>query len=347
MRGHGSKGSTTSLLIRYLNRPPDARFDKVLYADYLKDYVLYKWNPLTPLAPDEYLEKPIPNAIRNKVRVRRQGHRIGRLQTIPPTAGEVFYFRCMITHQPIRTFEDAKTVAGTVHSSFHAAAVEAGLFHNSNEGFYAMQEAVCCFYTPFQLRFLFSRIILEGYPATPLWTQFQTDLTQDYVHSTQSLQRGTDRALQSLADLLRDSSRSLSAYGLPEPNHLSGELMDELCRFEERRPQLQSTSQMMIDSLKPGQRRIFDSILDDVLRHETNPLFNPSPWFIEGKPGRGKTYLVDALAARLRGQGLIVLLVGTTALAATLYEAGRTGHNLFRIPVTEVSSFPSPLSLSH
>jgi hypothetical protein len=62
-----------------------------------------------------------------------------------------------------------------------------------------------------------------------------------------------------------------------------------------------------------------------------------SPRFIEGKPGRGKTFLLDTIASFLRSQGLIVLIVGTSALAATLYEGGRTAHNLFKIPVTKVS----------
>jgi hypothetical protein len=63
------------------------------------------------------------------------------------------------------------------------------------------------------------------------------------------------------------------------------------------------------------------------------------PFFLEGKPGRGKTFVVNAICTALRAENHIALIVGSSALAATLYEGGRTAHNLFAIPVTEVLSF--------
>ncbi|KIJ35999.1 hypothetical protein M422DRAFT_180023, partial [Sphaerobolus stellatus SS14] len=60
--------------------------------------------------------------------------------------------------------------------------------------------------------------------------------------------------------------------------------------------------------------------------------------FIEGKPGCGKTYLIDAIASWLRSQGHIALVVEFSELAATLYEHGRTAHSMFNIPVQEVSA---------
>lgn len=66
--------------------------------------------------------------------------------------------------------------------------------------------------------------------------------------------------------------------------------------------------------------------------HDTQPIF------LEGKPGHGKTFIVDAIYSKLRSEGKIVLIVGTSALAAALHERGRTAHNLFGIPVTEVGT---------
>ena len=45
---------------------------------------------------------------------------------------------------------------------------------------------------------------------------------------------------------------------------------------------------------------------------------------------------MNTIVNKLRGEGKIVLIVGTSALAASLYERGRTAHSLFKIPVTEV-----------
>lgn len=70
------------------------------------------------------------------------------------------------------------------------------------------------------------------------------------------------------------------------------------------------------------------------------------PFFLEGKPGRGKTFVVDVICSQLRGQNVIILVVRSSALAATLYEGGRMAHNLFQIPVLEVSP-QSPFTVCH
>jgi hypothetical protein len=66
------------------------------------------------------------------------------------------------------------------------------LWHPENEGYYALLEAVTSYQIPAQLCFLFTHIILEGYPAMPLWTQFRDDLAQDYIHQLHSSERGLD-----------------------------------------------------------------------------------------------------------------------------------------------------------
>jgi PIF1-like helicase len=50
---------------------------------------------------------------------------------------------------------------------------------------------------------------------------------------------------------------------------------------------------------------------------------------------------MNAIINRIRSEQKIVLVIGTSALAASLYERGRAAHSLFQIPVTEVhfSSF--------
>lgn len=65
---------------------------------------------------------------------------------------------------------------------------------------------------------------------------------------------------------------------------------------------------------------------------------NGGCFFLDGKAGRGKTFLVNAICNRLRGQGQIACITGSTALSVTLYERGRTAHSMFGIPVQEGSS---------
>ncbi|CAG8452450.1 1585_t:CDS:2 [Scutellospora calospora] len=64
-------------------------------------------------------------------------------------------------------------------------------------------------------------------------------------------------------------------------------------------------------------------------------LKNEFPIFLDGKAGRGKTFLINAICYAIRAMKEIILLCGTTALATLLYEDRRIAHSLFRIPVEE------------
>lgn len=336
-QGTAHHGSSASLLIRYFNRPREPQFLNLLYTEYFQQYLLYKWDPQTPLLDDEFLEQVILGTDRRKVCPRRVGEKVSRLQTLSPTTGEVFYLRCLLARQPAYDFEDLRIINGVTYQTYHEAAIEFGLFSDINEGYYALQEAIASFQTPGQVRFLFARVVLEGYPARPLWDRFHEYLTLDTTMATSSQERGTDRALQHISEFLEDGGRSLKDFGLPEPTLRSAEVLSELEAFEGRHDELRIESNTMVEAMNPEQRHIFDHIINSVteFRDSAEPV-EVHPLFIEGKPGRGKTFLVDAVCSRLRSEGLIVLIVGTSALAAALYERGRTAHSLFRIPVTEV-----------
>lgn len=78
------------------------------------------------------------------------------------------------------------------------------------------------------------------------------------------------------------------------------------------------------------QRHIFDQI--------DNAIGSGGYFFLDGKAGRGKTFSVNAIYNRIRGQGRISCITGTTALSVTLYERGRTAHSMFGIPVNKSAS---------
>ena len=333
--GGSSHGSSASLLIRYFHRPHLPQFTSLLYTEYFEKYLLYKWDPQVPLGEDEYLEDEILGTEPKKICPRRIGQKVTRIQTLSPTTGEVFYLRCLLGRRAAYDFDELRTINGVVYGTYHEAALELGLFSNDNEGFFALEEAVLSYQTPGQQRFLFARIILEGYPARPLWDHFHEYLTLDYVTAMSSEERGTDRALQQIADFLQDGGHSLKDYGLPEPTFRSVEVLSELEAFEGRHEQLRAESNDMLSAMNAEQADIFHCVMEAIMDAQDGE--TPSPFFIEGKPGRGKTFLVDALCSHLRSEGLIILIVGTSALAAALYERGRTAHSLFRIPVTEVS----------
>ena len=62
-------------------------------------------------------------------------------------------------------------------------------------------------------------------------------------------------------------------------------------------------------------------------RRVPHMLFNDAPG------GTGKTYLNEAICAKLRGESKIVIAVASSGIAAQLLPGGRTAHFKFQIPI--------------
>jgi hypothetical protein len=314
----------------------DTTFDNITYTDYFKKFVLYKASPEDLRSPNVFVEQIIGNCPVNKVSPRQVGLKVTRIQMISPTAGELFYLRALLLHRPARSYEGLRTIDGTVYTTFHEAAVLFGLFSNENEAQFALHEGVLCLITAHQLRFLFARVVLEGYPAAVLWDEFKLHLAADFIARTRSQDEGLNTALQRISQSVREGGRRLSHFGLPEPELNAHEKTVERETFSSRADQLRDTASQQVNSMNAEQREVFSTIVDCTTTFRRTRSTGNSPFFLEGKPGRGKTFVINAVANHLRARAHIVLIVGSSALAATLYEGGRTAHNLFQIPVMEV-----------
>jgi nucleoside-triphosphatase THEP1 len=66
---------------------------------------------------------------------------------------------------------------------------------------------------------------------------------------------------------------------------------------------------------------------------------NPPPIHVDGRAGRGKTYVLYPVIGALRKVGDIVLLSASSAFAAKNYPGGRTTHYLYGIPVDEYNPY--------
>jgi hypothetical protein len=257
--------TTTSLLIRYFNRPLAPQFESVKYADYFKDYVLYKWTETGVLQADEHLEEVIRGCTRNKVSPRRVGSKVARLRVISPTAGELFYLRCLLCRLAARSFAQLHTIDGVVHDSYHEAAIALGLFSNENEGHYALLDAIASFCPPTQLRFLFSRIVLEGFPGVPLWNELKLQLAQDFIRNCRSEERGIDLSLQALQLLFQDAGRTLNQFGLPQPLLRCPEVVTEEETYRPRAALLRQEADVALQRMTDEQRNVFATVFDTVI----------------------------------------------------------------------------------
>jgi len=136
-----------------------------------------------------------------------------------------------------------------------------------------------------------------------------------------------NRALEDINRYLANRGSSLGQHNLPEPqrDRHDDEVNRELDFFHQRRNTLRTAADTAYGTMNPDQSRIFDTILQRL--EEPNALF-----FVDGRAGRGKTFLMAAICDRIRGDGGIVCVVGTTALSVIHYERGRTAHSAFGIP---------------
>ena len=100
---------------------------------------------------------------------------------------------------------------------YYQATVALLLIDHDNEGFLALHKTTQSFCMPGQLRFLFVKIVVEGFPALSLWESFKDHLILDHVIHLHNTSLATDATLNDIQHLLHDSGKTLQSLGLPEP----------------------------------------------------------------------------------------------------------------------------------
>jgi PIF1-like helicase len=161
-------------------------------------------------------------------------------------------------------------------------------------------------------------------------------LAQDFIMQTHSQEQGVNMGLLALASSFQDGGRSLSQFGLPQPIFKCPEVVSEQEAYADRAQELAEQVQIWYASMTEEQRHVFELMLTAMNTYTEMQQPHVNPLFLEGQPGHEKTFIVDTICCTLRACRIIMLVVGSSALAATLYEGGRTAHNVFQIPITEV-----------
>jgi len=258
----------------------------------------------------------------------RVGAHITRLPPFRPSQGEIFYLRSLLSLFPARSYDRLKTVDGHLHSSFQQAAAAAGLFATESEGEHALMEAIATLKTPYQLRVLFVNLLSNDCLPTPgeVWMKFKSQLSYDFFLSCSgNVNLAEEKTRQHLSSLLEEHGLRLSDYGIDDPLGFSNEVIHELERWGGIVEALRYHAVLSYASFTAEQKAIFDEFTD-AINHE-----KPLCIFLDGKAGRGKTYLIDAILSYTRGNGKIALATATSAFAALLYPGGRTAHSTFKV----------------
>jgi len=117
------------------------------------------------------------------------------------------------------------------------------------------------------------------------------------------------------------------------PRSVTSELSCEVAAFYSRRSEMASAVEQMMSSFNPEQLAAYQELKNAVEQANDSTCLR----FLDGKAGRGKTFVMNCLITLFRSQGATVLVVGSTTLSIIHYDCGRTAYSTFGIPVVEVS----------
>ncbi|KAE8180424.1 hypothetical protein CF336_g9294, partial [Tilletia laevis] len=192
--------------------------------------------------------------------------------------------------------------------------------------------------SPANLRFLFALLTHEGAPAAKLWESFRQNFSRDYLpynHDydsapTLAIEQAFQSCLNTIDEILASFGLSNTAVGLLPAHERPAADESEQEHFAPQRQALRSKAAAAFQQFNDQQKQIYTDVLQSIL--------SPSPHalhLIQGRAGRGKTFLLQAIINNLRGHGHLLIICGATGLSAATFDRGTTVHKRFAIPVIE------------
>jgi hypothetical protein len=278
--------------------------------------------------------------------IRQRDPAIGRMFFVPPTAGERFYLRTLLTVvKGAKSFEDLRRYnSNEPYPTFHAACIARGLLEDDGEWNQCLGEASLML-TGTRLRHLFTTILLFCSPSQPdqLWEQHRRHICDDlpYRLCTMGINNVSDDdiydyGLHIIDNILHESGHSLSDWpSMPLlqrqwEQHSVNEMIAEQLNYDRSSEHTFWESHHQL--LNNEQRDAYDKVLHSV-EDTTGGMF-----MINGHGGTGKTFLYKVICSKLRSYGVIVLCTASSGIAALLLPGGRTAHSMFKIPIDTLSA---------
>nr|XP_047141323.1 uncharacterized protein LOC100209718 [Hydra vulgaris] len=245
---------------------------------------------------------------------------------------ELFFLRLLLLHvKGAKSFEDLRTVHGTVFNTFREACYNLGLLQDDIEWRNTLTEAAAT-RMPKQFRLLFSIILTLCEPDDPLhlWNTFKNYMVEDYIHHSMPVVLAEQAALCQIESIINQSAKTLADYNLPA-----------LDQFLDNVPENDDEDvQVFIDEanrvrplLNDNQRNVADAILAALSVEPTNEKKHSRLFFMDGPAGCGKTFTYNYLISETQCRHIRTATAAWTGIAATLLKNGCTMHGLFKLPV--------------
>nr|XP_047124283.1 uncharacterized protein LOC124806990 [Hydra vulgaris] len=245
---------------------------------------------------------------------------------------ELFFLRLLLLHvKGAKSFEDLRTVHGTVFNTFREACYHLGLLQDDIEWRNTLIEAAAT-RMPKQIRLLFCIILTLCEPDDPLhlWNTFKNYMVEDYIHHSMPVVLAEQAALRQIESIINQSGKTLADYNLPA-----------LDQFLDNVPENDDEDvQVFIDEanrvrplLNDNQRNVADAILAALSVEPTNENKHSRLFFMDGPAGCGKTFTYNYLISETQSRHIRTATAAWTGIAATLLKNGCTMHGLFKLPV--------------
>nr|XP_047129403.1 uncharacterized protein LOC100202463 [Hydra vulgaris] len=245
---------------------------------------------------------------------------------------ELFFLRLLLLHvKGAKSFEDLRTVHGTVFNTFREACYHLGLLQDDIEWRNTLIEAAAT-RMPKQIRLLFCIILTLCEPDDPLhlWNTFKNYMVEDYIHHSMPVVLAEQAALRQIESIIIQSGKTLADYNLPA-----------LDQFLDNVPENDDEDvQAFIDEanrvrplLNDNQRNVADAILAALSVEPTNENKHSRLFFMDGPAGCGKTFTYNYLISETQSRHIRTATAAWTGIAVTLLKNECTMHGLFKLPV--------------
>uniref|UniRef100_A0A914Z393 ATP-dependent DNA helicase n=1 Tax=Panagrolaimus superbus TaxID=310955 RepID=A0A914Z393_9BILA len=222
------------------------------------------------------------------------------------------------------SFEDLRTVNGTVYETNREACVALGLVINDKLYEDTLFEAIN-HSNPNQFRYLFARLLAHCDLGNPLelFDKFEQHLIKDLLKKWDK-EDAKKVAWRRIVKSMLNQDKQLSDY--PELEAYMNEIgMDEEVTLDLKA--LFEEGMSMYDLMNDEQKSIVDTVIDQL----KNPNKKGLCIFADGPGGTGKSYTFNTIRNLALAMGKKIVIMAWSGIAASLYPMGRTCHNAFKL----------------
>ncbi|KAK6012895.1 hypothetical protein OSTOST_21927 [Ostertagia ostertagi] len=258
---------------------------------------------------------------------RREGKQnIGRMFTVSPLDTERYCLRVLLLNTKGKTsFEDMRTVDGTIYESFAEAAKVAGFLDDDRYFRQSLQEAAHYQSAP-AMRSFFACLLCfcEVMQAQELWEEFVDTMLDDYTNQGVDRDRAIAMAYFDVLDRVALMGRDLRQIVTPPTTERPVVPTVQMDHANYERIGLRQ-----YETLNVKQKEAADEILDALDRSQNKCIF------VDGPGGSGKTYLYSTVYNIAVGRRRRVQCVAWTGIAANLLPGGRTVNSVFKLNIAD------------